>query len=68
MTAHDYSAIKAALEKTSTHDGYSRHVVFLAQGDKAWNPASTSREIYGPAEVRYTQHVDGSIAAMVIEG
>jgi hypothetical protein len=41
------------------------HVVTLARGDTAWNPSSTSRQICGPAIVRYTRYPDGGVDARV---
>lgn len=46
--------------------GTTEHIVTLAEGDSAWNPASTSRAIYGPATVIYTRYVDGGIVVRVI--
>lgn len=41
------------------------HVVVLEAGDTAWDPASTSRIIGGPATVAYVQHPDGGVDARV---
>lgn len=43
-----------------------RTVVELGPQDSAWNPASTKRDVYGPATVRYLEHVDGGFEAMVL--
>lgn len=40
---------------------------YLAEGEAAWNPASTKRLLYGPAVVTYTHHVDGGWHAHVEE-
>jgi len=39
-------------------------VLNLAEGDTAWNPASTGdRHIAGPCRVAYTEYADGGIVA-----
>jgi hypothetical protein len=37
--------------------------VVLAEGDSAWNPASTKHDLYGPCTIVYTMHVDGGVEA-----
>jgi len=41
--------------------------VELAAGEAAWNPASTSRCLYGPALVIYTRYPDGGVEAKVFD-
>lgn len=39
-------------------------VLTLAEGDTAWNPASTRDLIMGPVQVTYTEYADGGIHAV----
>lgn len=52
--------VVAELEKQN-----GSYTVQLAQGEKTWNPASTSHDIYGPATVAYTRFPDGGITVAV---
>lgn len=42
-------------------------VIAIGQSDTAWNPASTSRVISGPASLTYRSHADGGILLQVGE-
>lgn len=44
-------------------DGWERAVATLAEGDSAWNPASTKHVLYGPSVVTYDRAPDGGIVA-----
>jgi len=51
------------IAKLETH---GKVLVTLAEGERAWNPASTKRLIYGPCEVEYTGgRASGGITATV---
>jgi len=39
--------------------------VNLQEGERAWNPTSTKRMLYGPALVDYVLHPDGGVTATV---
>lgn len=49
----------------SLGDGWTRHIVQLAKGDTADNPASTKGPIYGPAFVVYDCHRSGISVAVL---
>ena len=46
-------------------EGWYKAEVSLKEGDSAWNPASTKRELYGPATVLYRKAPDGGITVLV---
>jgi hypothetical protein len=53
------------LDWVPSADGWARATVTLWRNDTAWNPASTKRDIYGPARIEYTQGPDGGVDAAV---
>lgn len=61
MTHFKSDEIRAAINDSPV----SELVLTLTQRDHAWNPASTSRDIFGPAKVTYRQFRDGGYEAIV---
>lgn len=63
MTEYTPDEILSTLGEST--DPVPRYTVQLNPGDRAWNPASTSTALVGPALVTYTQWPDGGIVAQV---
>lgn len=61
---YEYEAIRKALDAQRPH-GVGRITLYLTKGDTAWNPASTTNKILGPAEVLYEEFPDGGINAYI---
>jgi hypothetical protein len=45
--------------------GWARASVTLAEGETAWNPASTRSVLVGPAVITYERAPDGGVTARV---
>lgn len=50
---------------TIERTGWRRAAVLLEPGQSAWNPASTTRTIPGPASVTYDEAPDGGVSVLV---
>lgn len=61
ITAEEVSALLLADSLTRPQTA----TVTLGRRDSAWNPATTSPLIHGPARVTYRRHIDGGIDAQV---